>query len=118
MPWLAAHPCRYSGCGTLLRGRYGFCREHARLARQRIDKGRPSASARGYDRRWDGRRRAYLEDHPTCERPGCGRPATVVDHRLPLREGGPDDESNYQALCKLCHDSWKQRIDRRRANSR
>jgi len=41
-----------------------------------------------------------------CERKGHVIPATVVDHIIPHR--GDEtlfwDESNWQALCKKCHD--------------
>lgn len=26
-----------------------------------------------------------------------------VHHRIPLSEGGADDESNYESLCHECH---------------
>jgi 5-methylcytosine-specific restriction protein A len=53
-------------------------------------------------------------------------PATVVDHKVPFR--GPDgsidqhllwSRSNWQSLCKACHDSVKQAEDaaRRRRGS-
>ncbi|MCZ2288563.1 MAG: HNH endonuclease [Anaerolineales bacterium] len=29
--------------------------------------------------------------------------ATMVDHIVPLRRGGRDDETNYQSLCVSCH---------------
>ena len=47
---------------------------------------------------------AHRRQHPLCVR--CGRPAQVVDHIVPHR--GREqlfwDESNWQALCKACHD--------------
>ena len=30
--------------------------------------------------------------------------ASEVDHRLPLWQGGTDDEANLQAVCSGCHD--------------
>lgn len=56
---------------------------------------------RGYGARWQRLRRMYLRQHPVCVL--CGRPATDVDHILPKRRGGSDDESNLQALCPDCH---------------
>lgn len=36
----------------------------------------------------------------------CGRPATEVDHRVELADGGaPFDLENLQALCPECHDA-------------
>jgi 5-methylcytosine-specific restriction endonuclease McrA len=56
-------------------------------------------------RRWDHLRTAYLATHPLCEC-GCGRAATVVDHKTPHRG---DDAlmyawDNLQAMTKPCHD--------------
>ena len=54
-------------------------------------------------------RAAYLRKHPLCVRcmaDGRYVKATVVDHVIPHR-GDQQlmwDESNYQALCKKCHD--------------
>jgi len=122
VPWLSSHPCRYPGCGTLIRGKPGFCEDHRSAARKRQDERRPSASRRGYGPDWRRRRAAFLDEHPFCMRPlgkglTCSSEAVVVDHVVPLREGGADDESNWQSLCKSCHDSWKQRMDIRRRAS-
>ena len=111
MPWLTPHACRGPGCGTMVRGRAGFCSECRPASRRKADERRPTAGRRGYGASWRAQRKAYLDDHPVCERPRCGAEARVVDHRLPLRDGGEDHESNYQSLCKPCHDSWKQRQD-------
>jgi 5-methylcytosine-specific restriction protein A len=110
VPWLSPHPCRYPGCGTLIKGSAGYCQQHRSVVRQRQDESRPSASGRGYGGDWRRRRARHLAEHPDCTR--CSEPATVVDHILPLSAGGADEESNYQSLCKLCHDSWKQASDR------
>lgn len=62
--------------------------------------------------RWKKRRLAYLALHPLCvycRRRGIVRAATVVDHVKPHK--GDEvlffDESNWQSLCKDCHDSVK-----------
>ena len=34
-----------------------------------------------------------------CYWPGCDRPATTADHKLPLRLGGSHDISNLRAAC-------------------
>jgi len=73
--------------------------------------GRKNANERGYDHRWRQARLAYLKEHPFCV--NClplNVAATVVDHIVPHR--GDQvlfwDQSNWQSLCKPCHDSWKQ----------
>lgn len=80
-----------------------------KLARKQQDERRPSAAARGYDRDWQSRSAEFLAEHPYCAM--CQEPSTVVDHVIPLSAGGADDETNWQSLCKPCHDGPKQRQD-------
>lgn len=75
--------------------------ERMRILGRRNDV-RPSASKRGYDATWRRLRCLQLARQPVCE--VCGMPATVVDHRIPLRAGGERlDEANLQSLCERCH---------------
>lgn len=113
---MSPHPCRYPGCGTLIRGPRSHCTKHLSEERKRDDERRPSPAKRGYGPGHRKRRAAFLEEHPFCMAPRgngkrCGAPSTIMDHVVPLSRGGADDESNWQALCKTCHDSWKQRVD-------
>jgi 5-methylcytosine-specific restriction enzyme A len=78
--------------------------------KQELDRQRPSAARRGYGPRWRRARAAYLARHPLCVRcKAVGRlaPAAVVDHVVPHR--GDQrlfwDTSNWQGLCKPCHDA-------------
>ena len=70
---------------------------------------RASASARGYGRRWQRARAAYLSANPLCVRCNHGGKlvtATVVDHVTPHRGDWSLfwQQGNWQALCKPCHD--------------
>ena len=63
--------------------------------------------------RWIKGRRRFLDKHPLClycQRRGLVRAATIVDHVIPHK--GDErlffDESNWQPLCKTCHDQVKQ----------
>jgi 5-methylcytosine-specific restriction protein A len=68
--------------------------------------------SRIYNRRWQKLRAAYLASHPVCEC-GCGRAATVVDHRRPHKgdAGLMYDWDNLQAMTKPCHDAKTARQD-------
>ena len=78
---------------------------------------RGSSAQRGYGYKWQKAREAYLKKHPLCaehERRGIVEIATVVDHKIPHKNDMKLfwDSSNWQSLCKLCHDSWKQRLEK------
>jgi len=77
-----------------------------------------------YDERWKAARLAFLQRHPLCvecQRGGrlnafdpITNPRFVVDHIRPHR-GCRElfwDQRNWQVLCKPCHDSVKQRIEK------
>jgi 5-methylcytosine-specific restriction protein A len=60
----------------------------------------------------------FLLAHPLCcmcEQQGRIEPATVVDHITPHKGDAVLfwDEANWQALCKVHHDSSKQREESR-----
>lgn len=109
MPMKPKKPCRHPGCPKLTDGMY--CEEHEAMHRS----DRASACKRGYNSRWQKARLRYLKAHPLCVM--CMKEnrlvrATVVDHIRPHR-GDPVlfwDESNWQALCKQCHDkkTWNE----------
>ena len=58
-------------------------------------------------RRWRNLRNHFLSKHPLCklcEEKHIYKPATVVDHIIPMANGGdPWREDNLQALCNRCH---------------
>lgn len=91
--------CLEPGCSTL--STESRCDEHRRAAWQRRDRV-TSSTARGYDRRWRTIRARLLADEPTCR--ACRRrPATNVDHIIPLEHGGARlDPTNLQPLCDGC----------------
>ena len=111
MPRRPKKPCKHPGCPKLTDG--DFCKEHALL--HRAD--RADASGRGYGSRWRKARKHFLKLHPLCKKcreQGRFVKAEVVDHIVPHR--GDEklfwDESNWQALCKRCHDSKTMTEDR------
>ena len=40
-----------------------------------------------------------------CAQDGRSTPCNIVDHVVPKSEGGTDNPSNLQAICKPCHDA-------------
>lgn len=78
---------------------------------------RGSSTERGYGYKWQQARLGYLRKHPLCvecQRRGRVVAATVVDHKTPHRGDMKLfwDSTNWQSLCKPCHDSWKQRLEK------
>ena len=113
MPMKPKKPCAHPMCPRLTDERY--CGEHREI--HRIDRG--NAAHRGYDRNWRKARTRYLRSHPLCvkcQEAGKLVAATVVDHIVPHRGDGKLfwDESNWQPLCKRCHDRKTMTDDRYR----
>ena len=102
---------RICGCGYRIAS-VGRC-PCERKRKAEADARRPAARQRGYDSKWDAERAAYLKTHPKCVR--CPGAATVVDHKIPHRGDMKRfwDRSNWQPLCRSCHDRWKQSQERR-----
>lgn len=105
----APRPCRQPGCRELVSGPAGWCEPHRRLRQRADDERRGTAAQRGYGGRWRKAREGYLRAHPLCAKCGDeGRlvAATVVDHIVPHRGDYQRfwDSSNWQPLCKRCHD--------------
>ncbi len=87
--------CAVSGCPELITDKASRCEEHSRGHGW-------DSSTRRRPRGWAKARSGVLRraGH-LC---GCGLPASIADHILPLAWGGePLDERNLQALCEDCH---------------
>lgn len=59
--------------------------------------------------------RLELDDH-LCVVPGCGQPATHVDHIISRKAGGADSLANLRSLCREHDDQVKQRPGGKRAH--
>ncbi|OOR83903.1 HNH endonuclease [Moraxella canis] len=125
MPIAPSTLCKAAGCNAKAVA-HGRCKLHqlkpgfpdAIVPKQRYKDKRPSASKRGYDSRWRHARLAFLDDNPLCvmcQANGLLVAATVVDHIIPHRGNQARfwDISNWQALCKTCHDHKTNTIDRK-----
>lgn len=116
MPYKPKTPCQHPGCPELVAPGTRYCAKHLPLHPEVTR----SASGRGYGSRWQRESKRYLESHPLCvqcmkETPPRYTKATVVDHIIPHRGDKTLfwDRSNWQALCKRCHDSKTGREDSR-----
>ena len=109
MPYAPKHPCNYPGCAVLVDAGNSKCEKHRIQERRELDSLRDSSAARGYGFRWRVARKAFLGQNPLCVKcytAGILRAATVIDHIIP-HKGEMElfwDKSNWQALCKRCHD--------------
>lgn len=111
MPRNPLKPCKQIGCPELTSGKY--CDKHRKI----YINVRESASKRGYDSKWRKERNRYLKENPLCihcKEEGKLTRATVVDHIKPHRGDKVLfwDESNWQPLCKKCHDKKTMTEDR------
>ena len=82
----------------------GKCPQCAKQSTKRYDKEkRDKTLAKFYaSAKWKKVRDLQLKQEPLCRM--CGRPATLVDHIVEIRDGGAKlDFSNLQSLCHSCH---------------
>lgn len=107
-------PCTYVGCGRLVHGGGSRCPAHARIETDKFnDRRRGSRHQRGYGSAWDKlREQIMLRDKGVCQpcwKLGKATPAHAVDHIKAKHEGGTDDCTNLQAICRACHAAKTQR---------
>lgn len=103
---MPVRPPKACKCGGVRRS--GRCDRCGKL------EGRGTAAQRGYGADWRKARRLFLADNPLCQscmRAGRTTGATVVDHVTP-HQGDKRlfwARSNWQALCRQCHDAKTRR---------
>lgn len=119
-------PCAQPGCSRLVEVATGYCAVHARSEKRERDRSSEAQCREGRpSRKWyaskdwrgkGGRRLRQLEAEPLCRLcPDHSKQlATVADHVVPHREDyGLFWFGALQSLCKSCHDSKKQRAEKR-----
>ncbi len=130
MPFAAPHPCpgfgpRKGKCPKIVA--YGEpccdeCRRFYEVAkRENVKRWQISKREESHPNyrtaKWQHVRSAYLSRKPLCERceaMGLTTPARIVDHIIPIKQGGDWFVfSNLQSLCISCHAS-KTADDKRR----
>jgi 5-methylcytosine-specific restriction endonuclease McrA len=103
----AKKPCRAPACVSYATD-HGYCDKHKHKIHQ-ADRERGTAHERGYDSKWNKARLEFLAIHPLCVKCtelGLTVGATLVDHIIP-HKGDKKlfwRRSNWQSLCKPCHD--------------
>ncbi|WP_143295494.1 HNH endonuclease [Burkholderia pseudomallei] len=109
MPRRAPTPCRFPGCAEVLASP-GYCAAHRGWAHRDYGRARRTFDAElGFYKSsaWQQCRAAYLRAHPLCAHcSGRGHTvaARVVDHVVPIKDGGARlDWANLQSLCTRCH---------------
>lgn len=109
MPHKPLKPCRYAGCPNLTDGY--FCPIHKKMEDQKYNKYQRNQEVQSFynSNAWRKLRARFLVEHPfcvECRKYGRLTKATIVDHIVPIRQGGPAmDEDNLQPLCWSCHSS-------------
>lgn len=110
MPYRPKKPCRHPGCANLTDGRY--CEEHIHVTLKLL------AQPQSVDTEVNGEHQArHILENILCarfvKRNGKYVQATVVDHIKPHRGDNKLfwDKSNWQSLCKSCHDKKTGRFD-------
>lgn len=92
------------------------CDKHKVVERSQADSRRGSSTERGYGYKWQKAREQFLRENPLCvqhQANGQVVRSTVVDHKIP-HKGDQKlfwSRSNWQALCKPCHDEKTARED-------
>ena len=112
MPRRPDTPCRHPGCPALVPYGVKYCAKHKPLHHEEVR----SASARGYNSRWQKASKRYLASHVFCVeclKEGKYVKATDVDHITPHRGNQRLfwDEHNWQALCHRHHSVKTRRED-------
>ncbi|MBF0185454.1 MAG: HNH endonuclease [Magnetococcales bacterium] len=107
MPIKPPRPCTHPGCKEVVMvgsrcARHQY-QSHAAYGQQRREH---DGEAGFYSTsRWRACRAAFLRDNPLCCKCVYPTPATIVDHVVPIKQGGDRwSTSNMQPLCKPCHD--------------
>ena len=107
MPHIPKKPCRYPGCPELTNET--FCEKHKKASNRIYNLYQRDTLSRTFykTKEWVELRKIKLRQSPFCEE--CKKNGTIVvgkivDHIVPIKQGGaPYDINNLQTLCWSCH---------------
>ena len=112
MPWAAKTICTKPGCGVVV-PKPGFALRTlpstGRATTNDVQRDRIRRDQFYHTARWQRLRASVLEEEPLCRTCGSnGRVtlAVLVDHIVPVKDGGEMwDRANLQPLCNACHEA-------------
>lgn len=112
MPFAPLKPCPFQGCRAMINRTARWCEAHSIQRMKEYEATRLSVNERGYQGVWRKIRARILYRDPICR--ACGVAGSAeVDHIVPKKRGGTNDDSNLQGLCKPCHSRKTAREDGR-----
>lgn len=107
MPYKPKHPCGYPRCPELTDK--AFCEKHEKKRIEEYNKYRRDDFTKSFytSKEWRLTRKRHLKEQPfciECMKVGKIVKATIVDHIVPIKQGGAKyDSNNLQSLCWSCH---------------
>lgn len=97
--------CKAPNCPELAMKGYGRCEDHQKeFWRNDSSVKRKTGEYNTFYKKtpWRNLRQLQLTDEPLCRE--CKQPATMVDHIIPIKQGGELlDQKNLQSMCDSCH---------------
>ena len=103
-------PCARSSCPNLALPNEPYCAACTKRNTKRYYQARNKSYQHLYSSRWRKASKSFIACNPLCAeclKQGRQTPATVTDHIVPHKGDTTTfwDVSNWQALCKRCHDT-------------